>query len=96
MSFANSLGIQIPSTATTVDSLYSGHPCVHDILSTVDRVSTLGRVMNSLKFWRESCEVENEKMMSLVTELELKFVEGFVKEENNKKKSSITDFFKNL
>ncbi len=34
----------------TVDSLYRGHPCVHGLLSTVDRVSTLGRVMNSLKF----------------------------------------------
>ncbi len=35
------------STAiNTVDSLYRGHPCVHGILSTVDRVSTLSRVMN--------------------------------------------------
>ncbi len=30
----------------TVDSLYRGHPCVHGILSTVDRVSTLSRVIN--------------------------------------------------
>ena len=39
---------------------------------------------------------KDERMMSLVTELELKFVEGFVKEENTKKQSSITDFFKKL
>ncbi len=30
----------------TVDSLYHGHPCVHGILSMVDRVSTSSRVIN--------------------------------------------------
>ena len=54
-------------------------------------------LLRSLRCFKEKAvKWKDERMMSLVTELELKFVEGFVKEENTKKQSSITDFFKKL
>ncbi len=54
-------------------------------------------LLRSLRCFKEKAvKWKDERMMSLVAELELKFVEGFVKEENTKKQSSITDFFKKL
>ena len=53
---------------TTVDSLYCGHPCVHIFLSTVDRVSTLRRVMNINELGQKVLKV---KVVSSVNSLDL-------------------------
>ena len=52
----------------TVDSLYCGHPCVHSFLSTVDRVSTLRRVMNINELGQKVLKV---KVVSSVNSLDL-------------------------
>ena len=53
---------------STVDSLYHGHPCVHGFLSTVDRVSTLRRVMNINELGQKVLKV---KVVSSVNSLDL-------------------------